>query len=149
MDFHLDWLIQRCLQVYLSDFNQSALQLRLEQTSSRKQLIQIHTEMISKKIFGDNWTMFTENDFHIDLQHSSQTKIFDYQNYIENEDQGIFIDYLQQVNTLHSSFLLSFSPYSSIRIPWLFWRNILNPSREKMMIYSKHLNNFSMEFFFQ
>lgn len=98
-------MIQRCLQVYLSDLNQSALQLRLEQNyPSNSQLIQIHTEIISKKIFGKNSTMFIEKDFHIDRQ----SKAFDYRNYIENEDQSIFINYLQQVISIKSSFISLF-----------------------------------------
>ena len=61
--FILDWLTQRCLQVYLSDSTQSALQLRLEEKllsdkrfSKSEQILQIHTHLISKKIFLNNST---------------------------------------------------------------------------------------------
>jgi hypothetical protein len=57
---HLDWLTQRCLQVDLSDLSQPALHLRLEQKipSNKRveQLLDIHTYLISKKIFTKNWT---------------------------------------------------------------------------------------------
>jgi len=58
--FCLDWLTHRCLQVYLSDLTQPALHLRLQQKiNSNKQieqLIDIHSYLISKKIFSNNWT---------------------------------------------------------------------------------------------
>ncbi|CAF1139632.1 unnamed protein product [Adineta steineri] len=101
------WLIQRCLQVYLSDSTQSALYFRLQQKLSsfenfkklHKQIepiLHIHTYMISKKIFPNN---FTENNFFIDLKHcfdTNQTNMIDYTNYIQNEDEHTLIHYLKQ-----------------------------------------------------
>jgi hypothetical protein len=55
----LDWLIERCLQVYLSNLSQSSLYLRLQKkmfTKQIEQLVDIHTHLISKKIFSHNWT---------------------------------------------------------------------------------------------
>ena len=124
LSFDLDWLTQRCLQVYLSDLNQSTLHLRLQQNLPSnpriEQLINIHTQIISKKIFAHNWTKYvhderelshgeifhlifslTEKDFHIDvkdcLERNSMSMI-DYSNYIENEDELILMNFLQRVN---------------------------------------------------
>jgi hypothetical protein len=60
----LDWLIERCLQVYLSDLTQSSLHLRLQQkllseknlNKKIEQILDIHTYLISKKVFSYNWT---------------------------------------------------------------------------------------------
>jgi hypothetical protein len=67
MNLSLDWLTQRCLQIYLSDSTQSALHLRLKEkllsekrfVKSEKeieQIVDIHTHLISKKVFLNNWT---------------------------------------------------------------------------------------------
>jgi hypothetical protein len=64
MTLFLDWLTQRCLQVYLSDSTQSALYLRLQQKissndkfrKSNEQILNIHTYLLSKKVFSNNWT---------------------------------------------------------------------------------------------
>ncbi|CAF3088863.1 unnamed protein product [Rotaria sp. Silwood2] len=104
------WLTQRCLQVYLSDSTQSSLNLRLQQknlsekkfTNFEKQMEQItniHSYIITKKVFSNNSMNFTENDFYIDLKHcfeTNQITMIDYRNYIQYEDEQIFINYIKQ-----------------------------------------------------
>ncbi|CAF5120861.1 unnamed protein product, partial [Rotaria sp. Silwood1] len=108
------WLIQRCLQVYLSDSTQSSFQLRLQQQQKillekkfqnfEKQIesiINIHSYIITKKIFSNNSMNFIENDFYIDLKHCFDTKqinMIDYRNYIQNQDEQILINYIKQSN---------------------------------------------------
>lgn len=61
----LDWLTQRCLQVYQSDSTPSALQLRFQQkcfdklfkfNKQTEKILDIHTQLIAKKVFANNWT---------------------------------------------------------------------------------------------
>ncbi|CAF3428145.1 unnamed protein product [Rotaria socialis] len=104
------WLTQRCLHVYLSDSTQASFELRLQQKilsekqfpkleKQIEQIVHIHSYIITKKIFSNNWMNFVESDFYIDLKHlfdTNQMNMIDYANYIENDDEHILMKYIKK-----------------------------------------------------